>query len=89
MNAAEAFASSARLPIVRAGHVGFDQLVMAVWGQLLPEMRRNFAFRLSFSPNISWKSPPQPWYALLIQRLVVGPITKSSDQVILRSQLPL
>ena len=51
MDAAEAFASSAGLPIVRAGHAGFDQLVVAIWGRLLPEMRRNFAFRLSFSPN--------------------------------------
>ena len=51
MDTAEAFASLEGLPIVRAGHVGFDQLVMAIWGRLLPEMRRNFAFRLSFSPN--------------------------------------
>ena len=51
MNAAEALASMKKLPAVRVGHVGFDDLVVALWARLLPTMRRNFAFRLSFSPN--------------------------------------
>lgn len=51
MDAAEAFASMEKLPAVRVGHVGFDDLVVALWARLLPTMRRNFAFRLSFSPD--------------------------------------
>ena len=51
MDAAEALVSTEKLPVVRAGHVGFDHLVLALWARLLPEMRRNFAFRLSFGPH--------------------------------------
>lgn len=51
MDAAEALASATDLPVVRVGYGGFDQLVAALWARLLPEMRRNFAFRLSFGPR--------------------------------------
>ena len=51
MGAAEALASPTDLPVVRVGYRGFDQLVEALWARLLPEMRRNFAFRLSFGPR--------------------------------------
>ncbi len=51
LDAAEALVSAEKLPTVRAGHSGFDDLVVALWARLLPRMRRNFAFRLSFSPD--------------------------------------
>ena len=51
LNAAEALTSMIELPVVRAGHVGFDDLVVALWARLLPEMRQIFAFRLSFDPR--------------------------------------
>ena len=58
LNAAEALASSAGLPVVRVGHIGFDQLVVALWARLSPQMRQNFAFRLSFSPDDLVESSP-------------------------------
>ena len=51
LDAAEALASMIELPVVRAGQAGFDELVVALWARLLPGMRRNFAFRLSFGPH--------------------------------------
>ena len=45
------------LPVVRLGHVGFDVLVVALWARLLPEMRRGFAFRLSFDPRDLGETP--------------------------------
>ena len=51
MGAAEALGASGRLPVVRLGHIGFDDLVVALWARLLPEIRRSFAFRLSFDPR--------------------------------------
>ena len=51
LDAAEALASTKKFPVVRAGYVGFDDLIVALWGRLLPEMRRRFAFRLSFGPH--------------------------------------
>ena len=50
IDAAEALGASGRLPVVRLGHVGFDELVVALWAHLSPEIRRDFAFRLSFDP---------------------------------------
>ena len=40
-----------RSPFVRLGHIGFDDLVVALWAHLPPEIRRGFAFRLSFGPH--------------------------------------
>ena len=50
MDAADAFGTTAKSPVVRLGHVEFDDLVVALWAYLLPEIRRGFAFRLSFDP---------------------------------------
>jgi hypothetical protein len=38
-------------PVVRLGHIGFDELVTALWSNLWPEIRRTFSFRLSFGPT--------------------------------------
>ena len=51
MDAAEAFGAKGRLPVVRLGHVGFDNLVVALWAHLPPGIRRGFVFRLSFGPR--------------------------------------
>ena len=48
---AEALGASGKLPVVRLGHIGFDDLVVALWARLWPEIRRGFAFRLSFDPR--------------------------------------
>ena len=45
------------LPVVRLGHVGLDDLVVALWARLLPKMRRAFAFRLSFDPRDLGETP--------------------------------
>ena len=57
IGAAEALGMSGRLPVVRLGHIGFDELVVALWARLLPEIRRNFAFRLSFDPRDLVETP--------------------------------
>ena len=49
--AAEALGINERLPVVRFGHVGFDDLIVALWARLFPEVRKGFAFRLSFDPR--------------------------------------
>ena len=51
IDTAEALGANGRLPVVRLGHVGFDDLVVALWTHLSPEIRRDFAFRLSFDPR--------------------------------------
>lgn len=38
-------------PAVRLGIEGFDELVIALWAQIWPSLRRQFAFRLSFTPS--------------------------------------
>jgi hypothetical protein len=43
--------SSSRKPVVRLGHLGFDQTVTRLWERLWPSIRRQFAFRLSFGPG--------------------------------------
>ena len=57
IDTAEALAASARLPVVRLDHGGFDDTVVALWAHLLPEMRRGFAFRLSFDPRDLVETP--------------------------------
>ena len=57
MNLAEALTSPGELPVVRIGHDGFDDLVVALWARLAPGIRRNFSFRLSFGPNDLVESP--------------------------------
>jgi len=57
MDAAEALGANGRSPVVRLGHVGFDDLVVALWAHLFPEVRRGFAFRLSFDPRDLVETP--------------------------------
>ena len=57
IGAAEALVMNGRLPVVRLGHIGFDELVVALWARLLPEIRRGFAFRLSFDPRDLVETP--------------------------------
>ncbi|MYE69750.1 MAG: hypothetical protein F4237_06860 [Gemmatimonadetes bacterium] len=54
---AEALVMNGRFPVVRFGHVGFDDLVVALWARLPPEVRRGFAFRLSFDPRDLVETP--------------------------------
>ena len=54
---AEALVADGRLPAVRLGHVGFDDLVAALWAHLWPVIRRGFAFRLSFGPRDLVETP--------------------------------
>ena len=57
IDTAEALGARGELPVVRLGHIGFDDLVVALWAYLLPEMRRGFAFRLSFDPRDLVETP--------------------------------
>lgn len=57
IDTAEALGASGRLPVVRLGHIGFDDTVAALWAHLLPEIRRGFAFRLSFDPRDLLETP--------------------------------
>ena len=50
IDAAEALAATGTFPVVRLGHIGFDDLVVALWAHLPPEIRLRFSFRLSFGP---------------------------------------
>jgi hypothetical protein len=51
VGAANALATQLLLPVVSVGVPGFEGLVDALWQNLSPEMRRSFAFRLSFGPT--------------------------------------
>ena len=51
IDAAEALGAKGKLPVVRLGHIGFDDLIVALWAHLPPEIRRGFVFRLSFGPR--------------------------------------
>ena len=57
VGAGEALVMNGRLPVVRLGHIGFDDLVVALWARLLPQVRRGFAFRLSFDPRDLVETP--------------------------------
>ena len=57
VDAAEALGASRQLPVVRLDHVGFDDLVVALWAHLLPKIRRGFVFRLSFDPHDLVETP--------------------------------
>ena len=57
VGAAEALGANGKLPVVRLDHIGFDDLVVALWANLLPEIRRGFAFRLSFGPRDLVETP--------------------------------
>ena len=49
--------SPGKVPIVRLGCDGFDNVVAELWGRLWPSIRRGFAFRLSFGPSDLIESP--------------------------------
>lgn len=51
VGAANALTTQQQLPIVSVGVPGFENLVDALWQNLSPQMRRSFAFRLSFGPS--------------------------------------
>ena len=51
VDAAEVLAAAGTFPVVRLGHIGFDDLIIALWACLPSEIRRGFAFRLSFGPT--------------------------------------
>lgn len=56
---AQALVTPGSGPVVRLGTDGFEELVIALWGQLWPSLRRNLYFRLSFGPNdVAETSPP-------------------------------
>ena len=57
IDTAEAFGGDGKLPVVRLGHLGFDDLVIALWAHLWPEIRLKFAFRLSFGPDDLVETP--------------------------------
>lgn len=57
IHTAEALGARGRSPVVRLGHIGFDDTVVALWAHLLPEIRRGFAFRLSFDPRDLVETP--------------------------------
>lgn len=48
---AEALVTRGTGPVVRVGLLGFDELVIELWTHLWPEIRAQFAFRLSFGPQ--------------------------------------
>jgi hypothetical protein len=49
--AAEALTTRGTGPVVRVGVQGFEDLAVALWFHLWPELRAQFAFRLSFGPH--------------------------------------
>ena len=51
IDVAEALGARRTLPVVRLGHAGFEDLVVALWANLPQEIRRGFVFRLSFGPR--------------------------------------
>lgn len=48
---------SRKMPIVRLGANGIEELVSSLWRNLWPSMRRAFAFRLSFAPEDLVENP--------------------------------
>ncbi len=57
MNLAEVLTSPGKLPVIRIGLDGFDDLVVALWARLGRGIRRNFSFRLSFGPRDLVETP--------------------------------
>lgn len=44
-------------PVIRLGHVAFDDVVVALWARLWPAIRQGFSFRLSFGPSDVVENP--------------------------------
>ncbi len=55
--AANTFGVRGSLPVVYRGFEGFETFVASLWANLWPEIRREFAFRLSFTPQDLVESP--------------------------------
>lgn len=55
--AAEALTARGTGPVVRVGTQGFEDLAVALWFHLWPELRARFAFRLSFGPHDAVETP--------------------------------
>ncbi len=55
--AAAALVDRAPGVVVHLGHQGFEALVVSLWGQLWPTIRRTFSFRLSFGPQDLVETP--------------------------------
>ncbi|WP_329832557.1 effector-associated domain EAD1-containing protein [Stenotrophomonas geniculata] len=51
VDTARALVSRGSGPVVRIGSDGFEDLIVGLWGQLWPALRRRLYFRLSFSPK--------------------------------------
>jgi hypothetical protein len=58
VGAAEALTTRGNGPVVRLGTAAFDNLVLALWSRLWPEIRATFAYRLSFGPGDLVETPP-------------------------------
>jgi hypothetical protein len=58
VGAAEALTTRGHGPVVRPGVERFDDLIVALWARLLPEIRATFAYRLSFGPSDIFETPP-------------------------------
>ena len=83
IDAADALAATGTFPVVRLGHIGFDDLVVALWAHLPPEIRRGFAFRLSFGPP---DLVEQPMPALVCTP--DGPAGRWSEYPVIRTATP-
>ncbi len=46
-----ALVSSGKLPVIYCGEDNFDNKIILLWGNLWPALRRQLAFRLTFSPR--------------------------------------
>lgn len=55
---AESLVTRGRGPSVKIGIDGFEDLIVALWFRLWPELRANFSFRLSFGPHDIVDNPP-------------------------------
>ena len=84
IDAAEALGVKGKLPVVRLDHVGFDNLIVALWAHLPPEIRRGFAFRLSFGPS---DLVEQPMPALVCTPS--GMVARWSEYPVIRAATPL
>ena len=54
---AETLVAAVKLPVVRLGRTGFEELIVALWTNLSPEIRQGFAFRLSLDPRDLVETP--------------------------------
>ncbi len=83
VGAANAIAGQRVSPAVRLGVEGFENLVLSLWRNLWPAMRRTFAFRLSFGPNDVVEQPPPVLVCTPVQlqaRWTQHRIVKSDDR---------